>query len=88
MDVISFKIGQNIREIREKLNITQEKFAEVIGVSRASIVNMENGRQSISLVHLYNIAIFLRVEVSELLPSKQWFSENKDKKVKKIAILV
>jgi len=38
-------IGENVREGRKRLGLTQEQFAEVLGISVQSISAMENGTQ-------------------------------------------
>ncbi|BBL00343.1 transcriptional regulator [Alistipes onderdonkii subsp. vulgaris] len=38
-----FSIGQTIREIREKRNLTQEDLGRMIGVKKAQISRIENG---------------------------------------------
>jgi len=37
-------IGNNIKELRANLGITQAQLAEHVGVARVSIVSIENGR--------------------------------------------
>ena len=37
-------ISQKIKKIREENNLSQEKFAEAIGVSRQSIISYEKGK--------------------------------------------
>ena len=36
--------GEEIKNNREKLGYTQEKLAELLGVSRQTIINYENGK--------------------------------------------
>jgi transcriptional regulator with XRE-family HTH domain len=37
-------IGENIRCVRRHLNVSQESLAEVVGCTRQTISNWENGR--------------------------------------------
>ena len=39
-----FLVGQTIREIREKRNLTQEDLGNLIGVKKAQISRIENGQ--------------------------------------------
>ena len=48
-------IGQNIRDIRKKLNLTQEDFAEKLGKNPQFISQVENGKVGISLDNAINI---------------------------------
>jgi len=48
--------------------MSQQAFANAVGLSRTSITNIERGRQPVSLHTLYSMADILRVEVFDLLP--------------------
>lgn len=39
----AFKIGQNLKRIRQNNGLSQEAFAELIGVSRQTVINWEKG---------------------------------------------
>jgi len=75
----NLKIGTTIERLRTERDINQTEFARKMNVSRSSIVNMEVGRQSMSIDKIIQAAIILDVEISEILPSKEWYAENKDK---------
>ena len=62
-------IAGRIRELRERKEITQQDVARRIGQSRTSFVNIESGRQRITLHGLYDIATALDCEPEQLLPS-------------------
>ena len=53
------KIGQNLKNLRRMQNVTQSKLAEVLGVSRVSIANIESGRHAIAIHHLVKASLFL-----------------------------
>jgi putative transcriptional regulator len=44
-----------IIDFRKKLNITQEELAEKVGVTRQTIISLEQGRYNPSLQLAYNI---------------------------------
>ncbi|AQR79187.1 helix-turn-helix transcriptional regulator [Paenibacillus larvae] len=44
-----------VRELREERGISQEKLAQILGVSRQSIISIENGRYNPSLILAYQI---------------------------------
>ena len=48
-------IGENIRDYRRKQDLTQEEFAECLGVSYQSVSRWENGATSVSYTHLAKI---------------------------------
>ena len=62
------EMGQLIHDARIKKNYSQAKIAEEIGLSRASIVNIEKGRQRTPLHQLYTFAQILEIDVAELMP--------------------
>ena len=49
--------------------MNQAEIAQAIGLTRASIANIETGRQRIPLHHLYSLARALKVDVYALLPT-------------------
>lgn len=49
-------VGRHIRRYREGDHRTQAQLAAEIGISRASLANIEAGRQQVLLHHLYAIA--------------------------------
>jgi transcriptional regulator with XRE-family HTH domain len=62
------RFGQLVRQHRERLGRNQAEIGKASGLSRASIANIETGRQRIPLHHLYALARALRVDVYALLP--------------------
>lgn len=61
-------IALRIEELRKSKGYTQEEFANKIGLSRVSIVNIENGRQQVSMKNLYTICKHLEVSSNRILP--------------------
>jgi putative transcriptional regulator len=55
-----------IKEYRTKLNLTQEKLAQMTGVRRETIIFLEQGKYNPSLRLAYNIARILNASVEEL----------------------
>ena len=51
-----------IAEYRNKLNITQEKLAELVGVTRQTIISLEQGR--------YNPSLLLAHKITKILQKK------------------
>jgi DNA-binding XRE family transcriptional regulator len=58
-------IGIVLRELRKRKRKTQAEVAYLIGLERTSVVNIESGNQSISILHLnaYAEALGLDVEI-------------------------
>ena len=65
------RFGQLVRQHRERLGLNQAEIGKAIRLSRASIANIETGRQRIPIHHLYRLARALKVDVHALLPTVQ-----------------
>lgn len=71
-------IGERIRAARERAapKLSQDKLAKQLGISRASIVNIESGRQHAPLHLLWKIACLLDTELSMIIPRRAELAEN------------
>lgn len=56
------KLGLRLRELRRLSRLTQDDLAKKTGLSRASIANMETGRQAMSAYQAYEIATALQLK--------------------------
>ena len=61
------KLGENLRKLRLKKNLSQGDLAKALDVDRAYISNIENGRMNPTLSTLEKIAKALGISSSELL---------------------
>ena len=61
-------LGKAIRARREALKLTQMELSDLVGMSRASVTNIECGRQSLLVDQLYKFAEVLTTTPAELLP--------------------
>jgi len=64
------KFGSRIKQFRSTKGITQEKLAELSGLSRQYIGDVEQGARNISLVNIHKIANALEITLSKLLDIK------------------
>ncbi|HEX3016722.1 MAG TPA: helix-turn-helix transcriptional regulator [Caproicibacter sp.] len=55
-----------IPELRKKRKITQEELAKAVGVSRQTIISIENGKYTASLVLAWKIAQFFGQTIEEV----------------------
>jgi transcriptional regulator with XRE-family HTH domain len=63
------ELGKRIRQYRKGIGRTQEQLAAQVGISRASLANIEAGRQQVLVHHLHAIALALGIDsVAMLLP--------------------
>ena len=60
------KIGLKIRVERQKLNISQEKLAELAKINRNYVGMIERGETNITIETLENIAKALNLDIREL----------------------
>ena len=65
MDIIKV-FGTNLRKYRMEKHLSQEKFAELCGLHRTYISDIECFRRSISLDNIQKIADALQVETYKL----------------------
>ena len=65
MDILKV-FGTNLRKYRENKNISQEKFAEMAGLHRTYISDVERFQRSISLGNVQKIADALEIETYKL----------------------
>ena len=59
-------LGNNMKLIRTKNNLSQENIAELLGVTQACITRYEKGLISISVPNLYKFAKEFKVSINEL----------------------
>lgn len=55
-----------IKELRKECKITQDEFAAALGVTRQTIISLENGRYNASLVLAHKIAKFFGRNIEEV----------------------
>ena len=64
---INEEVGFNIRRIREERDLSQEELADLAGLHRAYIGQIERGEKNIGLKNLEKIAKALDVSMKVLL---------------------
>lgn len=70
-------LGEAIATRRKRLGITQTEVAARVGMSRASVANIECGRQKVLLHHVYLLAQSLDLpSIMSLIPNAMLRSEN------------
>jgi len=64
---INEEVGLNIRRIREKRGLSQEKLAALADIHRVYVGQVERGEKNIGLVNLEKIAKALDVDIRVLV---------------------
>jgi transcriptional regulator with XRE-family HTH domain len=60
-------VGRNVRRLRQKKDLSQEKFAELSGFSQQYLSGLENGRRNPTVGTVYELAQALGVNHLDLL---------------------
>jgi transcriptional regulator with XRE-family HTH domain len=68
--VNSAEIGRKIRYYRQNAGLSQEKLAEMVGVSFQQIQKYENGHTTLSIIKLQQIAKALKFSVADFFEAK------------------
>ena len=61
-------IGSNIKNSRKKQNLLQIDLAVMVGIDRAYLSEIENGRTNVSINLLYAIADALKEPITNIIP--------------------
>jgi transcriptional regulator with XRE-family HTH domain len=67
-------VGSRIRDQRQRRKVSQETLADLVGLTRTSIVNIEKGRHQVLLHTLLQIAEALDTKPTRLIPDLSKFS--------------
>ena len=61
------EIGEKIKELRKRNNLSQDSFAEAIGVSRQSVIKWESGKATPKSDVLIVISKTFNIDINELI---------------------
>lgn len=64
---ITKRFGVNVARLRKERGMTQEAFADVAGIARSYMSDVERGARNPTIVMVERIAIALNVKPGELL---------------------
>jgi putative transcriptional regulator len=60
------KIKTRIKELRARYNLTQDELAEIVGVTRQTLLYLEKGKYNPSLLLAYKVAEALKSNIDEV----------------------
>lgn len=69
---IKLKVGQRIKELRKKLDLSQEALGLKAEVDRTYVTDVENGRRNVSMEILERLIKALGVSFAEFFNSKEF----------------
>ncbi|MEE0421525.1 MAG: helix-turn-helix transcriptional regulator [Lachnospiraceae bacterium] len=55
-----------IQELRKAVKVTQNELADAVGVTRQTIISLENGKYKASLILAHKIAQFFQVTIEDI----------------------
>ncbi|MGB0065764.1 MAG: helix-turn-helix transcriptional regulator [Terracidiphilus sp.] len=61
--------GQRVAEARRRAGLTQRELAQQIKMSRASVANIEAGKQPVQIQMIFELAERLHVQPADLIPA-------------------
>lgn len=59
-------LNNKIKELRKEQSVTQEELAAAVGVTRQTIISLENGKYNASLQLAYKIAKYFNTIIEEV----------------------
>ena len=71
IDAFYIHVGEKVRFQRKKAQMDQETLSRHLNLSRTTIINIEKGRQRLSLEHAWLTANILAISIEDLLPSRE-----------------
>lgn len=69
MEDIKLAFGLRVKELRLEKGLSQEKLANLAGVDRTYMTQVENGKRNISIENIKKICIALDINLSEFFES-------------------
>ena len=79
-DAVYFDLGLRIKTQRIGLNFTQVTLTHELELTRASIINLENGRHKPSVYQIVLIAKYFNIDYTKLIPVPVELVVDKEKK--------
>jgi len=61
------KLGEKVKLLRNRRGLNQDDLAEVLGLSRSQISNLESGRRNLSVKQLEKLCEYFKVDMSYFL---------------------
>ena len=66
LDEECMTMKNRIQELRKEKKIRQEDLAEAVGVTRQTIISLENGRYNASLALAHKLAVFFSCTIEDI----------------------
>lgn len=69
-NAINKVLGMNVCNLRKQTGLTQEQVADALGVTRVTVVNIEKGKQAITIHSAVFLCFILKCKLSDFVPMK------------------
>jgi transcriptional regulator with XRE-family HTH domain len=66
MEDVRIRFGKKVRQLRRKLGVSQEAFADMCGLDRTYMGGIERGERNLGLVNINKVAAAFRISLAEL----------------------
>ena len=73
--MIKKDFGERVRNLRKQSGLSQEKFAQKIGMDRTYYSSVEAGKRNIAIQNIKKIADGLGINISELMSKAETFDK-------------
>ena len=70
------RLGLRIRELRKAQHLSQRAFAQMVGINRTYLIDVEYGRRNVSFDNLMKIAGGFGITMSELIVDVEYDGHN------------
>ena len=77
---VKLKIGLRIKELREKVKMSQKDLSYEADLDRSYIASIENGQRNVSIVNIEKIATALGVTIKEFFNDADFNKHTKSSK--------
>lgn len=65
-NIILLQFGQRIRTLRKEKGLSQEAFADLVGLDRSYIGGVERGMRNVSLANIQKLAAALEISIQDI----------------------
>lgn len=72
MEDVKVLVGNRIKYLRKKLNLTQYTLAEKIGFDRTYLAGVESGKRNVSILNIQKIAKVLKCTIADFFDSDEF----------------
>lgn len=81
-DALYELIGQKVKSLRKRRELSQEDLSDFLELSRSSISNIESGRHQVPLSTLYELSHLFKISIHDLIPSYDEVSDFLNSEIK------